>query len=223
MRSSFPIYVCPGCGVSVHSELGIVEGPDAPPHCIFCAEYDPDREDLAVLFLHDAQDDLLRRRARSSPHMGAHKDEVWKKPVRITFEAARAETAVRLNAFLKTLLDLLYEDARAGSPYARVRDQSKAVIDDVSRFIEAKLEADPGRTGSIIITDQLMDRYYAILDLLQNRYVIAHKKYIESVPDKETARFQSYGHFWNLGSLIRLGHLADRPAPWVTGAEKPRF
>lgn len=217
---AYPAYVCPGCGVSVYSELGLVEPPDGTaPVCLFCAPYDPDREDLAVLLLHDAEVELSGR----SPRMGAHKDEVWKKPARIVIEAPRAETALRMNAFLKSLLDVLYEDARRDSPYAQVRDRSKAVIDDVSRFIEAKLEADPGRTGAIVITDQLFDRYYAILDLLQNRYVIAHKKWIESSPDKELARFESYGHFWQLGALIRMGHLADRPAPWVTGAEKPRF
>lgn len=221
MHGSHPEFECAGCGVSIASELGLVEGPDGAPLCVFCAPYDPDREDVAILFLHDLGEDLVR--AQRKPKMGAHKDEVWKKPARMVVEASRAETALRLNAFLKKLLDLLYEDVRAGSPYARVRDQSKLVIDDVSRFIEAKLEADPARTSSIIVTDQVFDRYYAILDLLQNRYVVAHKKWIEASPDKEAARFESYGHFWNLGSLIRLGHLADRPAPWVTGAEKPRF
>ena len=53
--------------------------------------------------------------------------------------------------------------------------------------------------------------------------MMAHRRLLETVVDKETARKGSFGMFWHLGSLIRSGHLAKSVSPWITGKEAPRF
>lgn len=218
-------WICPGCGV-----FAMGTPPDEPvPEdavCVFCAPYDPEREGFAILLLQDAlEEDLVRQKPKRLGARDPQKNpEIWRKPDHLEVLSKQVDYFFEFQDFLATILDLLYEGAPPGSPLGRTRDFSKEILDAVSARVDAEHRKNPARgTTPIIVSGVDFDRYHAILDLLQSRYLIAHKKFLEAQPDKEQARKASYTHFWNLGSLVRTGHLAESMSPWVTGKEKPRF
>jgi hypothetical protein len=211
-------HICPNCNVRVLSEAAVVEVPGQDePLCVICAPYDPEREDVAILLLHDAAQDVLQRAS-----MGALKSETTRIPfTNVVIRPEEIERTLDLNDFIRGLFDVYYEDAFPGSARARLRDGVKGIIDQVDEILLKHDEE--GRKGSVIIPKELTDRYIASLDILHAHYVSVHRKYIESERDLEAARVRSYDAFWHIGALIRNGELARRPAPWTTGESQPRF
>jgi hypothetical protein len=215
-------YCCPSCGVVVLSGIGLAPDPvSGEDVCLFCAPYDPHHEDLAILFLQDALE-----KSHSSPEMGAaRRPEPPQRPSNIMISPGQAKIALDLNAFLKMLLDILYEDAKFGTSNQIVRDGGKQIIDHVSVLIKAKL-LDPGsalRQSPLIVTKEDTDRFLGILELLHTRYTQAHKIYVEVSENPEESRRLSYTMFWHIGSMIRTGQLATTVSPWITGEQPPRF
>lgn len=215
---AFQDYICPNCNVRVLSEAAVTEVPGQDePLCVICAPYDPDREDVAILLLHDAAQDVLQRVS-----MGALKRETTRIPfTNVVFRPEEIDRALDLNVFIRGLFDVYYEDAPTGSTRARLRDGAKGIVDQVSEILLRHQEED--RKSSVIIPKELSDRYIASLDILHAHYVSVHRGYIESQRNLEEARVRSYDAFWHIGALIRNGELARKPSPWTTGESQPRF
>lgn len=215
-------FVCPGCGVVVLGDVATARDPITDEEtCLFCAPHDPAREDMAILFLHDAQDAMLGRLA---PSLGAtRRQEPPSRPSNVVINPEQGPTAIALGDFAKTMLGLLYEDAKFGSPSQIVRDGGKEIIDNMNLLLKAKLIESGHRESPFILAKEETDKYLGIMELLHTRYVQAHRRLLEAAVDKEDARKRSYTMFWHIGSLIRTGQLARTVSPWVTGKEAPRF
>lgn len=216
-------FVCPGCGVVVLDKIAIGCNPQTGEDvCVFCAPHDPEREDMAILFLDDAQQVQMGRQA--SPTLGAtRRPEPPSRPGNVTIYPDQGASALALNEFAKEMLDLLYEGSKFGSANQIVRDGGKQILDNVSLLIKAKLTEAGHRESPFILEKTETDKYLGILELLHTRYMMAHRRLLETVGDKEAARKRSYSMFWHLGSLIRSGELAKSVSPWITGKEAPRF
>lgn len=215
-------FVCPGCGVVVLGDVGTAQDPLTNEEtCLFCAPHDPSREDLAILFLNDAQDAML-----GSVHasLGAtRRQEPPQRPGNVVVAPDQGQQAVALAEFVKEMLDVLYEDAKVGTPNQIIRDGGKGILDNWILAMRAKLLEAGERQSPFILVKEESEKVLGILELLHMRYVQAHRKYLESAVDKEEARKRSYTMFWHMGNLIRTGQLARTVSPWVTGKEAPRF
>ena len=214
-------YCCPSCGVIVLSGGAVAyDSTSGEDVCVICAPYDDSREDFSILLLQDALEDSLHRKS-----LGAKRPEPVQRPSNVMISPDQATTAIDLDNFSKTLLDILYEDAKFGTANQIVKDGGKQILEGVNALIRAKL-LDPshaGRTSPLILTKEDTDRYLGILELLHTRYTQAHKIFVSNSQNHEDARKFSYGMFWHIGSLIRTGQLATTVSPWVTGTQAPRF
>lgn len=135
-----------------------------------------------------------------------------------TVTKARALEFLGLNDFLMELLDILYESAPPDSAAAITRDASKSFIETVMKRVEEKLVPDDPTKGikKLIVVDGSISEggreassYLQILNLLQQRYLTAEKKYLELVDPKEweQAKIWSYRSLWNITGLIRTGEM----------------
>lgn len=216
-------FICPGCGVVVLEDIATAQDPlTGQRECVFCAPYDPAREDVALLFLDDAQEAELGR--KRSPKMGAtRRPEPPRRPTNVVIYPDQGAAAIALAEFAKEMFDLLYEGAKFGSPNQIVRDGAKEILDNASLLIKAKLIESGRRETPFILAKEETDKVLGLLELLHTRYMQAHRKLLEISRDKEEDRKRSYTMFWHIGSLVRTGELAKTVSPWVTGKEAPRF
>ena len=212
-------YVCPSCGVMVSSEVGLGEDRvTGEPLCVICAPYDPEREQFAILFLDDAQEEMLKRQGDG---LGTASQAEEGRPPNIIIRKDDADEAMALNDFLAELFEGLYGEAPAGSTDRMVLDHSLSELKDVNALIKAKLVE--GKVSQLIMSKEDSDQYFQVLELLHTRYINAHRVYIDAATGLEEARQQSYHFFWHLGSLVRSARLAAKESPWVTGEKPPRF
>lgn len=216
-------FVCPGCGVVVLEDIATARNPmSGDVECVFCAPHDPAREDIAILFLDDALEAQLGKKA--PPRMGAtRRPEPQGRPSNVTIRPDQGAQAIALGEFAKEMFDLLYEGSKFGSANQIVRDGAKEILDNVSLLIKAKLIEYGHRESPFILAKEETDKYLGLLELLHTRYMQAHRRMLETARDKEEARKRSYAMFWHIGSLIRTGELAKTISPWITGKEAPRF
>lgn len=214
-------YCCPSCGVIVLSGSAVVQDPiTSEDVCVLCAPYDENREDLSILLLRDAFEQSLY-----APAMGARQIQPPSRPSNVMVSPDQAKMAIDVNVFSKNMLDILYEDAKFGTPNQIVRDGGKQILEGVNALIRVKL-LDPsmiGRSTPLIVTKEDTDRYLGIMELIHTRYTQAHKIFVSGFENAEEARKVSYTMFWHIGSLVRTGQLSTTVSPWVTGEQKPRF
>ncbi len=203
----------------VCADIALGEDPvTGEPLCVICAPYDPTREDLAILFLDDAQEEMFKRHGGG---LGAAFEPEEGRPGNIIIRKDDADEAIALNDFLAELFEGLYGDAPAGSTNRRILDHSLGELKDVNALIKAKLV--DRNVAQMIMSKEDSDQYFQVLELLHTRYINAHRVYIDTALDFEDARRQSYHFFWHLGSLVRSARLAAKESPWVTGEKPPRF
>jgi hypothetical protein len=143
-------------------------------------------------------------------------------PANIKIPQEQIDDILRMNEWMKDILDLAYKRFPPGTQLYVLRAFAIDAINDVNLLLKSKQRFDP-RALPVIVDKEWTDKYWKVLELIEHTYGRLVPKWFESKPQAELKRQRMllYINLWHLGHLYRHGYPALSVSPWLTGERKP--
>ena len=195
--------------------------------CQFCTTYAFEEDQIPDHFVDSHGSDLagavlsaLRAYRDNDPSK-----EEDKRPAQIQIHKDDVNDVIKMNGFVKDILDV------AAKQFDRGSDANRSIMtlfEQINGFTEgilakAKRMESGHRTAPILFSKMESEAYYKILDLAHKLYGKFMVPWFRTKAKKDWPEWRKifYENAWHLGSFCRYGRPAKSPSPWLLGEREP--
>jgi hypothetical protein len=174
----------------------------------------------------DSVSSILREYADNAEKTSPHAEE---RPAQIVIEEDDVNDTLKLNTFVRDILDVGIKRFQNGSPeylmmdglYNSMNDFTDMIVEKAKRFEVARKHKT--RMAPILFSKMESQSLYRILDMVEKMYGKFVRNWFLTKAKKDWPAWRKifYEGAWNLGSFVRHGRPAKNPSPWLLGTRQP--